>query len=133
MLSGSNSFVRAANLLQSLPSAAKPPWWSSVGLKQRCGLVLSNPQGLLPDSELVSPAWQLTGFAFEMDNLGLEAARCYDEAAGYELDRTKCMALMARATELRGGAEAESEHDTKGQGPDQKASGGNSTQDGTLV
>lgn len=103
----SNAFIRAANLLKTLPAAAKPPWWNPLGLKQRCGLVLANPQGYLPDSELVSPAWQLTGFAFEMENQHIEAAKAYESAAGYEMDGARCQTLMARAAELRSGGPAE--------------------------
>jgi len=96
-----NAFVRAANLLATLPSAPKPPWWTPVGIKQRVGLVLASPQGFLPDSDLVVPAWQLTGHAFEMENELEEAAKAYEKAAGYEMEAAKCEALMGRAAELR--------------------------------
>lgn len=96
-----HAFVRAANLLTSLPSASKPPWWCPSGIKQRCGLVLSNPQGLQPDSSLICPAWRLMAHAFEMENDDAEAARCYEEAAGYSLDQQQCQGLMRRAKELR--------------------------------
>ena len=67
--------IALANLLAALPSADKPAWWNPVGLKQRCGLLLSNPQGMLPDSELlctahshgvrvVVVAWPRQGFCF---------------------------------------------------------------------
>ena len=36
-----------------------------------------------------------------MDNNLLEAAKCYDEAAGYEMDRSNCEALLRQAAELR--------------------------------
>ena len=99
----SASFVRAANLLTNLPSAQKPTWWTPSGLKQRCGLVLSNPQGLMPDAKLVSPAWTIMAFAFLLENNTDEAASCYEKAAGYELDGAKCQALLQRASELNGG------------------------------
>lgn len=99
----SASFVRAANLLTGLPSAQKPVWWNPTGLKQRCGLVLSNPQGLLPDSKLVSPAWTIMAFAFLLENNNDEAASCYEKAAGYEMDSAKCQMLLQRASELNGG------------------------------
>ena len=101
--SWSNAFVRGANLLAASPSAAKPAWWTPVGLKRHVGLVLANPQGLLPDSHLVTPAWQLTAHAFEMENNLEEAAKCYQTAAGYEMDKGRCEALLARAAELGGG------------------------------
>ena len=91
-----HSFVRAANMLKVLPAAAKPKWWSPHGLKERCGLVLANPQGYAPDSSLMSPAWQITGHAFEMENNNDEAAKAYDTAAGYEMDRERCNALQRR-------------------------------------
>ena len=96
-----HSFVRAANMLKVLPAAAKPKWWSPHGLKERCGLVLANPQGYAPDSSLMSPAWQITGHAFEMENNNDEAAKAYDTAAGYEMDRERCNALQRRASELK--------------------------------
>ena len=95
-----NAFVRATNLLSALPGAAKPPWWSPHGLKERLGLVLSNPEGHLPDGHLVAPAWKLMGHAFEMEGNDQEAAKAYMEAAGYEMDRERCMALQRRASEL---------------------------------
>ena len=97
------AFVRAANLLTGLPSAHKPPWWTSTGLKQRCGVVLSNPQGFLPDSSLVAPAWTIMAHAFLMENNAEEAASCYEKAAGYEMDGEKCKQLLERASQLNGG------------------------------
>ena len=76
------AFVRAANLLTGLPSAHKPPWWTSTGLKQRCGVVLSNPQGFLPDSSLVAPAWTIMAHAFLMENNAEEAASCLRRQLG---------------------------------------------------
>ena len=96
-----HAFVRASNLLLSQPSADKPPWWSPVGLKQRCGLLLSNPQGMLPDSELLCPGWRIMAHAFELEGDVAEAAKCYDAAAGYTLDAAQCSGLMRRAAELR--------------------------------
>lgn len=96
-----HAFVRAANLLTSMPSASKPEWWCPNGIKQRCGLLLSNPQGLLPDSSLICPAWRLMAHAFEMEIDVAEAARCYEEAAGYCMDQEQCQGLMRRSKELR--------------------------------
>ena len=100
-----NAFVRASNLLASLPAAPKPPWWTPVGIKQRVGVVLANPQGLRPEEHLVSPAWQLTGHAFEMENNAEEAAKAYQEAAGHEADPRRSQALLARAAEIESGQE----------------------------
>ena len=96
-----NAFVRAANLLTGLPSAQKPPWWCPTGIKQHCGVVLKNPQGLLPDSDLLCPGWRLMAHAFEMDNDPAEAAKCYEEAAGYSMDPEVCKGLMSQAAKLR--------------------------------
>ena len=100
-------------MLATLPSAPKPPWWTPVGIKQRCGLVLANPQGYLPDSDLVAPAWRLTAHAFELERQDLEAAKAYETAAGYELDRAQCAALQNRAAELR----SNSDEATSGKAP----------------
>ena len=97
----SHAFVRAANLLKALPHAAKPLWWSPHGLKERCGLILANPQGLAPDSSLLSPAWQVTGHAFEMENHATEAATAYETAAGYEMDKSRIDMLLKRASDLK--------------------------------
>ena len=99
----SAAFVRAANLLTSMPEAQKPPWWTAVGLKQRCGLVLSNPQGFAPASALMCPCWQIMAHAFLLENNQCEAAKCMETAAGYEMDRERCSILLQRASELNGG------------------------------
>ena len=96
-----NAFVRAANLLTGLPSAAKPSWWSATGIKQHCGVLLANPQGLLPDSDLLCPGWRIMAHAFEMERDNPEAARCYETAAGYSLDPDVCRGLMQQAAQLR--------------------------------
>ena len=101
-----SSFVRAANLLTSMPAAAKPVWWSANGLKQRCGLVLNNPQGFTCHFSLVSPAWRVMACAFLMENNADEAAECFEKAASYEMDGDKCRALLAQAAEYSSKAAA---------------------------
>ena len=96
-----NAFVRAANLLISLPSAAKPPWWTSHGIKNHCGILLANPQGLVPDSDLLCPGWRIMAHAFEMERDEVEAARCYETAAGYSMEPTQCEGLLQVAAKLR--------------------------------
>jgi hypothetical protein len=93
--------VRAANLLTNLPAATKPRWWNPVGIKQHCGILLSNPQGLLPDSSLICPGWRIMAHAFEMERDEQEAAKCYETAAGYTMDKAQCQGLLRRAAELR--------------------------------